>query len=51
MQKLDDIKSDRDLVQFVQFNKYKGNIDNLSKEVLMEIPGQIEKYYKMRDIS
>ena len=40
----------RDLVQFVEYEKfkkgdYKGNNNELSEEVLMEIPRQIQEYY------
>ena len=40
----------RDIVQFVEFNKYKdengiNNGDDLAEEVLKEIPRQIEEYY------
>ena len=39
----------RDIVQFVEFNKFKGSIDrgtDLAEEVLKEIPRQVEDYYK-----
>ena len=39
----------RDIVQFVQFNKYKNYINKgteLSEEVLKEIPRQVEEYYQ-----
>ena len=40
----------RDIVQFVEFNKFKDekgvrNGDELAEEVLKEIPRQIEEYY------
>lgn len=38
-------ESERDIVQFVPFDKYANNLDMLSKEVLKEIPGQIEEYF------
>lgn len=36
----------RDIVQFVPFNKYKNNLEKLSEEVLKELPGQIESFYR-----
>ena len=41
----------RDIVQFVEFNKFKDekgvkNGDELAEEVLKEIPRQIEEYYR-----
>jgi len=36
-------KPSRDCVQFVEFNKCKKDINTLRKNVLMEIPNQIEK--------
>ena len=35
----------RDLVQFVQFEKFKYDSNELAKEMLKEIPYQIEEYY------
>ena len=37
-------KCQRDIVQFVPFNKFAGKADLLSKELLKEIPGQIVQY-------
>lgn len=37
-------KPTRDCVQFVEFNNCKKDIHQLRKQVLMEIPKQIEKY-------
>ena len=34
----------RDLVQFVAFNDYKGNISLLAQEVLAELPKQLVEY-------
>ena len=53
------IKWLRDLVQFIQYNKYKNNEQRLTKEILEEIPRQIVEYYtlnnynpeKIRDIA
>ena len=44
-------KRKRDIVQFVEFNKYKDkDLDNcgphLAEEVLKEIPRQVEEYYQ-----
>ena len=46
-------KTKRDLVQFVEFNKFKNFIDHnntnkdLAEEVLKEIPRQVEEYYEL----
>lgn len=40
---------ERDIVQFVPFNKYEGNYDKLSEEVLAEIPKQIEEFYSKNE--
>lgn len=39
-------KADRDLVQFVPFNKFKGNAERLAAEVLEEVPRQVVEYYQ-----
>ncbi len=44
------IKRLRDVVQFVQFNKFRHNQDELAKHVLAEIPKQIIEYYTMNKI-
>jgi hypothetical protein len=36
----------RDIVQFVEFNKFKNNPQKLSEEVLKEIPRQVEDFYR-----
>lgn len=41
------IKRQRDLVQFVPFNKYEGDEAKLAYEVLEEIPRQIIEYYTL----
>ena len=41
------IKRQRDLVQFVPFNKYEGDEKKLTEEVLDEIPRQIIEYYTL----
>ncbi|KAM9978380.1 hypothetical protein ACTFIY_012133 [Dictyostelium cf. discoideum] len=40
------IRAKRDIVQFVPFNKYSGNINALAQETLKEIPGQLLSYFK-----
>ena len=35
----------RDIVQFVPFNQFKGNLAALSTAVLRELPNQVSKYY------
>ena len=43
----------RDLVQFVQFNKYANRVENegvineLAEDVLKEIPRQVEEYFAL----
>ena len=37
----------RDLVQFVMYDQFKGGNQELSDEVLKEIPRQIEEYYAL----
>lgn len=36
----------RDIVQFVEFNKYRNNPQKLAEEVLKEIPKQVEDFYR-----
>lgn len=36
----------RDIVQFVEFSKYKDNAQQLAEEVLKEIPKQVEDYFR-----
>jgi len=40
-------KSKRDIVQFVEFNKFKNDPRSLSEKVFEEIPRQVEEFYKM----
>ncbi|KAM3138200.1 hypothetical protein pb186bvf_009663 [Paramecium bursaria] len=40
-------KSQRDLVQFVPFNKYNGDAALLSREVLQELPDQVVEYMEL----
>ena len=44
------IKRMRDLVQFVPYNKYKNNPQELMAQVLEEIPRQIVEYYTMNNL-
>ena len=44
------IKRQRDLVQFVPFYKFEGNVEKLAYEVLEEIPRQIIEYYTLNFI-
>ena len=41
----------RDLVQFVPFSKYQNNAEQLSMEVLAEIPRQIVEYYQYKKLN
>lgn len=40
----------RDIVQFVEFNKFSQNPGLLAKEVLREIPGQILNYFQSKNM-
>jgi len=40
-------KIERDIVQFVIYEKYKMNPQELAAEVLYEVPGQVEQYYSL----
>ena len=44
------VKRMRDLVQFVPFNRYKFNPNELAAQVLEEVPRQIIEYYTMNKI-
>lgn len=43
-------KAERDIVQFVHYSNFSDNIDELSKEVLKEIPREIKGYFMSRKI-
>lgn len=45
------IVTSRDIVQFVEYEKFKDNHDLLSLEVLKEIPMQVESYYNLSGYS
>ncbi len=44
-------KCDRDIVQFVPFNKYENDTNELAKEVLAEIPFQVIDYFQSKGIA
>ena len=46
----DGVKSKRDIVQFVPFNRYSQNPQMLAQETLAEIPRQISEYMVMKDM-
>lgn len=41
---------ERDIVQFVEFNKYEKDSSKLAEEVLKEVPRQVEDYYRGKKI-
>ena len=43
-------KADRDLIQFVPFNKFKNDPPKLAEQVLEEIPRQVVEYYQHKGI-
>ena len=43
-------KADRDLVQFVPYNKFKGKPQELAEQVLEEIPRQVVEYFQHKGI-
>ena len=43
-------KADRDLVQFVPYNRFKNNPQKLAEQVLEEIPRQVVEYYQHKGI-
>jgi hypothetical protein len=40
------MKVERDIVQFVKYSNFKTDVNRLSQELLREIPGQVEMYFK-----
>ena len=44
-------KTERDLVQFVEFEKFSNNGIALAKEVLEELPRQVAEYFQMVGIT
>jgi hypothetical protein len=55
MQFLDDVNSGangvRDIVQFVPFNQHAHSSQSLTNATLAEIPGQVEGYFRSRNIA
>lgn len=43
-------KTQRDLVQFVEFSKFQNNSVNLARQVLEELPRQVEEYFELMSI-
>lgn len=43
-------KTSRDLVQFVEFRKFRNNGVELAREVLEELPRQVEEYYQIMNM-
>ena len=43
-------RTERDLVQFVEFKKFKRNGVELAREVLHELPRQVEEYFELMAI-
>ena len=43
-------RTERDLVQFVEFKKFKRNGVELAREVLFELPRQVEEYFELMGI-
>ena len=44
------VKRMRDLVQFVEFNKFRNNPQKLAEEVLEEVPRQVVEYYSKNNL-
>ena len=44
-------KTTRDLVQFVEFQKFSNNGAALAKEVLEELPRQVSEYFQLVNVS
>lgn len=43
-------RTERDLVQFVEFANFKNNGVELAREVLYELPRQVAEYYELMGI-
>jgi hypothetical protein len=43
--------AERDIVQFVPFNKFNGDPGLLAAEVLREVPGQVTGFYKSKKLA
>ena len=46
--KINNVVAKQDIVQFVSFSQFRRNPQGFRKEVLAEIPRQIENYFKMK---
>ncbi len=44
-------KTERDLVQFVEFAKYGNNGVKLAKDIFFQLPRQVEEYHKLVGLS
>lgn len=47
----DGVYAERDIVQFVEFEKYKNDGQELARELLAEFPGQFLSYMKFLHLS
>lgn len=43
---IDGMQAERDIVQFVKFNSFKGNGEALAAQLLEELPGQFLEYMR-----
>lgn len=50
MQHLDDGVNGRDIVQFVEFNRHKHDVNSLTHETLSEVPEQLVGYFQKNNI-
>ena len=44
-------RTERDLVQFVEFKNFKNNGVELAREVLEELPRQVAEYYQLMGLT
>lgn len=44
--KIDGAKAERDIVQFVNYNQFKGDAQALAAQLLAELPGQFLSYMR-----
>lgn len=44
-------RTERDLVQFVEFEKFSNNGVSLAREVLEELPRQVSEYFQLMGLS
>lgn len=45
-----DVRAERDIVQFVEFNRFRGDGEALASQLLHELPGQFLSYMRKREI-